>query len=74
MRMDSLAVRNGHCRSGGGQWSGAVPVGQPGVRHRDKGRFSSAILPKYMRRVPSVDALLQPFTSKGSRPEISPKR
>ena len=29
-----------------------IPVRQPRVRHRDEGRFSSAILPKYMRRVP----------------------
>ena len=35
-----------------------IPVRQPRIRHRDKGRFSSAILPKYMRRVPSVDALI----------------
>jgi hypothetical protein len=25
---------------------GPIPVRQPRVRHRDKGRFSSAILPK----------------------------
>ena len=54
-----LVVRNGHLPerevvSG----AGPIPVRQPRVRHRDKGRFSSAILPKYMRRVPSVDALI----------------
>ena len=38
--------------------AGPIPVSQPRVRHRDKGRFSSAILPKYMRRVPSVDAFV----------------
>jgi putative transposase len=53
-----LVVRNGHLPereviSGAGR----IPVRQPRVRHRDQGRFSSAILPKYMRRVPSVDAL-----------------
>ena len=37
---------------------GPIRVRQPRVRHRDKGRFSSAILPKYMRRSPSVDALI----------------
>ena len=46
-----LVVRNGHLPkrevvSG----VGPIPVRQPRVRHRDKGRFSSAILPKYMRR------------------------
>jgi putative transposase len=35
------------------------------VRHRDKGRFSSAILPKYMRRSPSVDALIPALYLKG---------
>ena len=47
------------CRSG--SWSVEVepiPVRQPRVGHRDKRRFSSAILPKYMRRAPNVDALL----------------
>src|ERR1700748_1660639 len=44
-----LVVRNGHLPqreviSG----AGPIPVRQPRVRHRDKGRFSSAILPKYM--------------------------
>jgi putative transposase len=70
-----LVVRNGHLPerqvvSG----VGPIPVRQPRVRHRDQGRFSSAILPKYMRRAPSVDPCFQPFTSKGSRPEISAKR
>jgi transposase-like protein len=37
---------------------GPVRVRQPRGRHRDNGRFSSAILPKYMRRAPSVDALI----------------
>jgi putative transposase len=46
-----LVVRNGHLPereivSG----VGPIRVRQPRVRHRDKGRFSSAILPKYMRR------------------------
>ena len=54
------------CRSG--SWSvewGPIPVRQPRVRHRDKGRFSSAILPRYMRRAPSVDALLPALYLKG---------
>ena len=61
-----LVVRNGHLPereviSG----VGPIPVRQPRVRHRDKGRFSSAILPKYMRRAPSVDALLPALYLKG---------
>jgi hypothetical protein len=43
---------------------GPIRVRQPRVRHRDKGRFSSAILPKYMRRAPS-DALLPALYLKG---------
>ena len=59
-------VRNGHLPerevvSG----AGPIAVRQPRVRHRDKGRFSSAILPKYMRRVPSVDALIPALYLKG---------
>ena len=54
-----LVVRNGHLPerevvSG----VGPIRVRQPRVRHRDQGRFSSAILPKYMRLSPSVDALI----------------
>ena len=69
-----LVVRNGHLPerevvSG----VGPIPVRQPRVRHRDQGRFTSAILPKYMRRVPSVDALIPALYLKG-RLEISAKR
>jgi transposase-like protein len=61
-----LVVRNGHLPereviSGAGR----IPVRQPRVRHRDQGRFSSAILPKYMRRAPSVDALIPALYLKG---------
>jgi putative transposase len=45
---------------------GPIPVRQPRVRHRNKGRFSSAILSKYMRRAPSVDALLPALYLKGA--------
>jgi putative transposase len=59
-------VRNGHLPervlvSG----VGPIRVRQPRVRHRDKGRFSSAILPKYMRRAPSIDALIPALYLKG---------
>jgi putative transposase len=61
-----LVVRNGHLPerevvSG----VGPIRVRQPRVRHRDKGRFSSAILPRYMRRTPSVDALIPALYLKG---------
>ena len=61
-----LVVRNGHLPereviSG----AGPIPVCQPRVHHRDQGRFTSAILPKYMRRVPSVDALIPALYLKG---------
>ena len=59
-------VRNGHLPerqliTG----AGPIPVHQPRVRHRDGQRFSSAILPKYLRRVPSVDALIPALYLKG---------
>src|SRR6201994_4554411 len=69
-----LVVRNGHLPereviSG----AGPIPVRQPRVRHRDKGRFSSAILPRYMRRVPSVDALETDYKAWSQR-DLSAKR
>ena len=61
-----LVVRNGHLPereivSG----VGPIKVHQPRVRHRDGGQFSSAILPRYMRRTPSVDALIPALYLKG---------
>ena len=61
-----LVVRNGHLPereivSG----IGPIKVRQPRVRHRDGGRFSSAILPRFMRRTPSIDALLPALYLKG---------
>ena len=61
-----LVVRNGHLPereivSG----VGPIKVRQPRVRHRDEGRFSSAILPRFMRRTPSVDALIPALYLKG---------
>jgi hypothetical protein len=54
-----LVVRNGHLPEREVETGvGPVRVRQPRVRHRDNGRFSSAILPKYMRRAPSIDALI----------------
>jgi transposase-like protein len=44
---------------------GRLKVCQPRVRHRDGQQFSSAILPKYMRRVPSIDALIPALYLKG---------
>jgi putative transposase len=44
---------------------GPLKVRQPRVRHRDGQHFSSAILPKYMRRVPSIDALIPALYLKG---------
>ena len=54
-----LAVRNGRLPSreiltG----AGALRVEAPRVRHRGQGQWSSAILPKYLRKTPSVEALI----------------
>ena len=44
---------------------GAIKIRQPRIRHRDGQRFSSTILPPYMRRVPSIDALIPALYLKG---------
>ena len=45
---------------------GKVPIRQPRIDDRREGQqFSSAILPKYMRRAPSIDALIPALYLKG---------
>src|SRR5258708_6406270 len=44
---------------------GPIKIRQPRIRHRDGQKFSSAILPPYMRRVPSIDALIPALYLKG---------
>jgi transposase-like protein len=44
---------------------GPIPVRQPRVRHREGQPFTSTILPKYLRRVPSIDALIPALYLKG---------
>ncbi len=45
---------------------GPVAINQPRVRHRESGvRFSSQILPPFLRRAPSVDALIPVLYLKG---------
>jgi putative transposase len=44
---------------------GPIKIEQPRVRHRDGQKFSSAILPPYLRRVPSIDALIPALYLKG---------
>jgi putative transposase len=44
---------------------GPVKILQPRVRHRDGKKFSSAILPPYLRRTPSIDALIPALYLKG---------
>ena len=59
-------VRNGHLPEREvGEWSGTDPGSSATGAAPDKGRFSSAILPKYMRQVPSVDALIPALYLKG---------
>ena len=61
-----VIVRNGH-HPGRELVTGIGPikVRQPRIRHRDGQKFSSAILPPYMRRVPSIDALIPALYLKG---------
>ena len=62
-----LVVRNGSCPereliTG----IGKLPVRQPRVHDRREGQaFSSKILPPYMRRMPSIDALIPALYLKG---------
>jgi transposase-like protein len=47
---------------------GPLPIRQPRVRHKEKDsgeRFTSRILPPYLRRVPSIDALIPALYLKG---------
>jgi len=61
-----LVVRNGHLPEREIVTGiGPIKVRQPRVRHRDEGRFSSAILPRFMRRTPSLDALIPALYLKG---------
>ena len=49
------------------------PRGVPRVDDRREGeKFTSAILPRYARRAPSIDAMIQRCISKGSPPRKPP--
>ena len=52
---------------------GPMPVKQPRVRDKreDKETFTSAILPRYLRRIPSLDNLIPTLYLKGYPPVIS---
>jgi transposase-like protein len=62
----AVVVRNGHLPERALVTGvGPLKVRQPRVRHRDGQKFSSAILPRYLRRVPSIDALIPTLYLKG---------
>ncbi|HEY0791266.1 MAG TPA: IS256 family transposase [Chthoniobacterales bacterium] len=62
----AVVVRNGHLPERDLVTGvGPLKVRQPRVRRRDGQRFSSAILPRYLRRVPSIDALIPTLYLKG---------
>ncbi|MFT5122369.1 MAG: putative transposase [Candidatus Omnitrophota bacterium] len=71
-----LVVRKGHLPERTiSTGVGAIPVKQPRVRDQRKGQhFSSKILPKYMRRAPSIDALVPALYLHGFQPETSERR
>lgn len=66
-----LAVRNGHLpKRSLVTGIGPIPIRQPRVDDRQlakqgESRFSSAILPRYARRTPSVDSLIPTLYLKG---------
>jgi putative transposase len=62
----AVIVRNGHLPERQLVTGvGPIPIRQPRLRHRDGQQFTSAILPKYLRRVPSIDALIPALYLKG---------
>ena len=62
----AAVVRNGHLPARPVVTGvGPLVIRQPRVRHRESGQFTSAILPKYLRRVPSIDALIPALYLKG---------
>jgi putative transposase len=62
----AVVVRNGHLPERDLVTGvGPLKVRQPRVRHRDGQTFTSAILPRYLRRVPSIDALIPTLYLKG---------
>lgn len=62
-----MVVRNGHLPERSLQTGiGAIQVRQPRVRDRRRGeKFTSQLLPPYMRRVPSLEALIPLLYLKG---------
>jgi transposase-like protein len=44
---------------------GPIAIRQPRIRHRDDGKFTSAILPPYLRRTQSIDAVIPALYLKG---------
>lgn len=64
--LSNLAVRNGYLPERNIQTGlGPISVRQPRVRHKDGGRFTSAILPPYLRRTPSINAVIPALYLKG---------
>lgn len=62
----SPAVRNGYLPEKNIQTGlGPIAIRQPRVRHRDDGKFTSAILPPYLRRTQSIDAVIPALYLKG---------
>jgi transposase-like protein len=44
---------------------GPIAIRQPRIRHRDDGKFTSAIFPPYLRRTQSIDAVIPALYLKG---------
>lgn len=62
-----LVIRNGYMPERSIQTGvGSLSIKQPRVRHKQKDKkFTSAILPKYMRRSPSIEAVITTLYLKG---------
>ena len=44
---------------------GNIPIQQPRVRHKDGGKFTSSLLPPYVRRTPSIESVIPTLYLKG---------
>ena len=61
-----IVTRNGYLPERNIQTGvGNIPIEQPRVRHRDGGKFTSSLLPPYVRRTPSIESVIPTLYLKG---------
>jgi len=61
-----IATRNGHLpKRMIDTGIGSISIQQPRVRHKDEGKFTSSILPPYLKRTKSIEAVIPALYLKG---------